>query len=158
MSNLLAFLIGFLGYLVVLGFIRRYRDYRRTRSLSYTPTKLVETETSTKFSDEEKLPHEIFPELIHWKQGDVVSSIYKRKRDKESYLGLLDGKLYTQGITSGEISSYSPREAYETLENLDATKRFNDFETKKVLKGISQDSYNEFLKVLNEETQKLITE
>lgn len=93
-----------------------------------------------------KLPHEIFPKLVHWRVGDIIKdSNYL----PEKFLGVPNGKVH------GRTFIYSPSEL-EKLGNESADKRFNKLKKAEILAEIEQDDYNQFLQIKAEEHTKLL--
>jgi hypothetical protein len=101
-----------------------------------------------------RLPHEIFPMLLHWKVGDLV-----REGDNglEEFLGVADGKIHTKFNKTGKLYEYTPKEAKDKLINATADIRFNEFKYQMITKNIKEDAYNEYLQAFSEESRKLLT-
>jgi hypothetical protein len=126
---------------------------------TYSISMFVQKEWKTEKKEEPRLPHEIFPELMYWELKDLVIDKWYSERQsggvKGTYLGVLDGYIAVKW-GDVEIKKYTPDHVKDRIVNNAGKQRWCEAEEKRILKGIQEDSYNEFLKALKEENQRLL--
>ena len=103
----------------------------------------------------ERLPHEIFPQLLKWEEGDNVQGWLQDGRWlKGKFIGILEGKIYCKGNLG--VVGLTPMETKVRLENPNANKRVNAYEEERIKAGIANDQYNEFLRIVKEQERELL--
>jgi hypothetical protein len=90
--------------------------------------------------ENERLPHEIFPQLLYWKAGDVI--VRKQLFSEHEFLGVLEGKIVLKSSSQCTLLQISPEEASKSCYNRRAMAEMIQDKELAIKKEISNNPYN----------------
>jgi hypothetical protein len=125
------------------------RDAER-KELGDTNVKVIEESFMPEI---EKPPHEVFPELIYWDAGDLVTYKPVVLPYETIFLGLHNYEIVLRNSTSLNLYRISAEQAADCCLNRKAQQRAQAKEEKTILKGIENNPYNDTLKVLRKQKE-----